>query len=295
MAQGHIIPFLALAHRLEQVADTRYTITLVTTQLNIHNIKHSLPQSSSIHLVGIPFSGGDGYGLPPGVENTHALPYHLLPNFFEACLSLKPAFRKLISDLCSDHNGRRRPLCIIADMFLGWSEEIALEFGVFNAIFCCGGGFGFACFHSLWLNLPHQRNMASAADEISLPDFPEASRIHVTQMSEYLRVADGSDKYSMILRKLLSFWLKADAILFNTVEELEQSTGLMYFRRKFGRDVVWAIGPVVLPVRKSVKEAGITSEMCAKWLDSNPERSVIYVAFGSQNTISTFLLNLILN
>lgn len=104
-------------------------------------------------------------------------------------------------------------------------------------------------------------------------------------MSEYLRVADGSDKYSRILRKLLSFWLEADAILFNTVEELEQSTGLMYFRRKFGRHVVWPIGPVVLAATGSGEEAGITAEMCTKWLDPKPEKSVLYVSFGSQNTI----------
>ncbi|KAK3205112.1 hypothetical protein Dsin_019158 [Dipteronia sinensis] len=48
-----------------------------------------------------------------------------------------------------------------------------------------GGGFGFACFYSLWLNLPH-RNTDS--DEFLLPDFPEASKIHATQLSEFLKV-----------------------------------------------------------------------------------------------------------
>ncbi|PON89238.1 UDP-glucuronosyl/UDP-glucosyltransferase [Trema orientale] len=284
MAQGHIIPFLALAHRLEQVTNKYYTITLVTTQLNIPKLRLSLPPNSSIELAGIPFPG-DGYGLPPGVENTDALPYHLISNFFEASLSLEPSFRKLISDLCSHQNGRRRPFCIVADIFFGWSVDIAREFGVFHAIFSGGGGFGIACYYSVMQNLPHRRNGAVGGDEFSLPDFPEASRIHVTQVSEYLRVSDGSDKHSIIVRKLLSFWFSTDAMLFNTVEELEQSTGLLYFRRIFGRDVVWAIGPVVSQVRRPVKEAGVTSEACTKWLDSKPEKSVLYVSFGSQHTI----------
>ncbi|XP_062083200.1 UDP-glycosyltransferase 92A1-like [Humulus lupulus] len=286
MAQGHIIPFLALAHQLSQTRNNYYSVTLVTTQLNIPQVRLSLPPNSSIHVVGIPFSG-DGYGIPSGVENTDSLPhYHLLTNFFEASLSLKPQFRKIISDLCSHANGRHRPLCIITDMFFGWTEEVAREFGVFNAIFCGCGGFGLACFYSLWMNLSHRGNGASMSDEISLPDFPEAGKIHVTQMSEFLRVADGTDKFSTVFRKLLLSWPKADAIVFNTVEQLEQSNGLAYFRRILGKDVVFSIGPIFSPVARSEKTTGITSEKCIQWLDSRPKKSVLYISFGSQNTIS---------
>ncbi|XP_062083199.1 UDP-glycosyltransferase 92A1-like [Humulus lupulus] len=286
MAQGHIIPFLALAHRLSQARNNYYTVTLVTTQLNIPQLRLSLPPNSSIHVVGIPFSG-DGYGIPSGVENTDSLPYHLMPNFFEASLSLKPHFRKLISDLCSNPNGRHRPLCIITDMFFSWTEEVASEFGVFNAIFCGCGGFGLACFYSLWMNLPHRSDGAAmSGDEISLPDFPEAGKIHVTQMSESLQVADGTDKFYNVLRKLLLSWSKADAIVFNTVEQLEQRNGLAYFRRMMGKDMVLSIGPIFSPITRSEKTTGITSEKCIKWLDSKPKKSVLYISFGSQNTIS---------
>ncbi|EXB48394.1 UDP-glycosyltransferase 92A1 [Morus notabilis] len=276
MAQGHIIPFIALANQLQKKHNC--TITFVTTKLNIPKISSSLPPNSSIHLLTIPFCGS-GHGLPPGVENTDVLPYHLLPNFFQASFSLKPSFRKLISDLSP------RPLCIIADMFFGWSHEIAREFGVFHALFCGGGAFGFACFHSLWLNLPHLKNVTN--ETITVPDFPEASRIHVTQMSENLRDANG-DKFTAVIQKLLSLWENADAMLFNTVEELEAKTGLLYFRRKLGRPA-WPIGPVVLPVlaRKEGAIITFTSEMCIKWLDSKPAWSVLYVSFGSMNTIST--------
>lgn len=118
---------------------------------------------------------------------------------------------------------------------------------------------------------------------ITVPDFPEASRIHVTQMSENLRKADGGDKFLVVIQKLLSQWENADAMLFNTVEELETMTGLLYFRRKLGRPV-WPIGPVVLPA--ATKEGGIMTELCTKWLDTQPAKSVLYVSFGSQNTIS---------
>ncbi|KAL5567196.1 hypothetical protein UlMin_030360 [Ulmus minor] len=277
MAQGHIIPFLALANLLQQRQN--YTITFVSTPLNIQKIKLSLPPNTPIRLLSIPFSGSN-YGLPPGVENTDSLPYHLVPKFCQASFSLEPSFRNLISDLFSDQNRHLRPLCIIADIFLGWSSEIAREFGVFHALFCGGGGFGYACFYSLWLNLPHRK---TNSEQFSLPDFSEASTIHVSQMSEILQKSDGSDSFSLFNQKMLSQWENTDGILFNTVEDLDK-TGLGYFRRKIGRKI-WAIGPVLLPVdgqSRAGKEDGIT-----KWLDSKPEKSVLYISFGSQNTISS--------
>ncbi|KAF3434081.1 hypothetical protein FNV43_RR25184 [Rhamnella rubrinervis] len=126
------------------------------------------------------------------------------------------------------------------------------------------------------------------SEEIMFPDFPEVSSIHVTQISELMRVADGNDSASKFYLEVLPEWSKADGILFNTVEDLDK-TGLTYFRRKTGRSV-WAVGPVSLSNDNpphARKGAGITSDMCIKWLNSKPTKSVLYVSFGSQNTIST--------
>ncbi|KAJ4724183.1 Glycosyltransferase [Melia azedarach] len=280
MAQGHIIPFLALALQLENT--NKYTITFVNTPLNIKKLKSSLPPDSSIHLLEIPFNSID-HNLPPCTENTDSVPYHLIPDLLNASLSFKSHFRKLITDLIREQD-EHKPLAIITGMYYGWCQEIAQELGVFHAIFIGGGGFGFACYYSLWLNLPH-RNTDS--DEFVLPDFPEASRIHVTQTAEHLRNADGSDSFSVFLKKVLPLWSNADGILVNTVEEFD-NIGLTYFRRKLSRPV-WPIGPVLLSTGSkagSGKEFGISAEVCRNWLDSKPLNSVLYVSFGSQNTIA---------
>ncbi|KAJ4724184.1 Glycosyltransferase [Melia azedarach] len=211
MAQGHLIPFLALALRLENT--NKYTITFVNTPLNIKKLKSSLPPDSSIHLLEIQFNSID-HNLPPCTENTDSIPFHLFPSFLRATSSLKFHFKALISDLIREQNGQK-PLCIIADMFFGWCEEIAKELGVFHALFLGGGGFGFACFYSLWQNLPHRK---TDSDEFLLPDFPEASIIDVSQMSKYLIETDGNDSFSVFYRQLLLFWKNADGILVNTVE-----------------------------------------------------------------------------
>ncbi|KAH7560498.1 hypothetical protein JRO89_XS10G0031400 [Xanthoceras sorbifolium] len=279
MAQGHIIPFLALAFQL--IKTNKYTITFVNTHKNINKLRSSLPPNSSFNLLEIPFNSSD-HNLPPDTENTDSVPYNMAPNLIEATLSFKPHFRKLVSDLVSEENGQRKPLCIITDMFFGWCAEIAQEFGVFHAIFIGGGGFGFACYYSLWMNLPHRNNTDSDGFFL-LPDFPESSRLHVTQLTDYLRVAD----HGMVLKKVLSPWKNVDGILVNTVEELD-NIGLMYFRREIGRQV-WPIGPVLLSTgseARAGKELGISQDVCKNWLDSKPCSSVLYVSFGSQNTIA---------
>ncbi|GMY16370.1 UDP-glycosyltransferase 92A1-like [Fagus crenata] len=280
MAQGHIIPFLALALHIEQ--KKKYTITLVNTPLNIKKLRSSLPPNSSIRLLEIPFSSSD-YGLPPNTENTDALPYHLVIHLIQASTSLKTSFKKLIENLIEQGDS---PLCIIADIFFGWTASVAKDLNLFHAIFSGASGYGLACYYSIWMNLPHRNDVDS--DEFYLPDFAEASRIHVTQLATSMREADGTDAWSIFHRKKnLLEWVNSDGILFNTVEEFD-FVGLSYFKRKLGKPA-WPIGPVLLSHKSQArvgKEGGTSSELCIEWLNTKPLNSVLYVSFGSMNTIS---------
>ncbi|RVX13023.1 UDP-glycosyltransferase 92A1 [Vitis vinifera] len=96
MAQGHIIPFLALALEIEKKRGC--TITFVTTPLNLKKLQSSIPSNSSIVLLEIPFCSSD-HGLPPNTDNTDVLPQSLMSCLDEASLSLKSPFRNLISNL----------------------------------------------------------------------------------------------------------------------------------------------------------------------------------------------------
>ncbi|XXG67924.1 hypothetical protein AAC387_Pa06g1154 [Persea americana] len=77
MAQGHIIPFIALAKLLEH--RTHYTITFATSPHNIPAVQSALPPNTTIHLAAFPFNGSDD-GLPPAAENTNTLPFTLPPS-----------------------------------------------------------------------------------------------------------------------------------------------------------------------------------------------------------------------
>ncbi|CAK9140160.1 unnamed protein product [Ilex paraguariensis] len=277
MAQGHIIPFLALALKLEQ--QKGYTIAFVNTPLNIHKLKASLPPNSSIRFLEIPFNSTD-HGLPPNSETTESLSPLLMYQFVESSPSLKPAFTKLMSNLVKEQHGRP-PLCVISDMFFGWSAAVAHKFGSFHAIFNAGGCYGMAIFHTMWLNLPHF-NVSS--DEVSLPGFPEGYSFQVKKLPVSLRTVPGPWEFAL---KMFREWLETDAMLFNTVEEIDQ-TGLKYFRKQFSCSV-WALGPILSPLgskARAGKEAATISNLCIRWLDTKPANSVLYVAFGSQNTPS---------
>ncbi|KAL0459269.1 UNVERIFIED_CONTAM: Crocetin glucosyltransferase 3 [Sesamum latifolium] len=195
MAQGHIIPFLALAHHIEQMG---YAVTFVNTPLNIKKLNKSLPPppSSSIELVEIPFNCAE-HGLPPETENTDSGPYNLFIRLIEAIPTLELPFRKLLSDLIETGE---KPVCVVSDFLFGWAADVAHEFGIFHAIFSVSSGFGMACCYSLRLNLPHK---CTDNVEFSLPDFPEAGKVHVTQMPFPMLAAGEDDPMTKFQRKNL--------------------------------------------------------------------------------------------
>lgn len=280
MAQGHLLPFLALALQLERKG---FSIIFINTPLIIKKLKLSIPETSSIQFLEIPFDFSE-HGLPPDAEDTDNLPYNLVMKVLEISPLFEIPFRKLLEDLVNEERGLK-PLCIIADFLFGWTADVARDLGIFHAIFSGAGGFGLGCYYSMWLNLPQRHNDKG---EFKLPDFPEAGKFHVTQLSPSLLIADGSDPYSIFQQKWLPAWANADGFLFNTVEDLDK-IGLVYFRRKLGIPV-WAVGPVFLPVDEKAKadkqQRGISPQECIEWLDTKPINSVLYISFGLQTTIS---------
>ncbi|XP_077210349.1 UDP-glycosyltransferase 92A1-like [Tasmannia lanceolata] len=278
MAQGHLIPFMELARLLQK--RTRCTITLVNTPVNIKKLRASLPSDKSIHLAELPFCSSD-HGLPPNTENTDSLPSHRFIDLFEASQTLQPYFEQLLSKICEETNPSH--VCIISDMFYGWTVEVANKHGVFHSFFICSGAYGTAVYFELWLHLPHS---LTDSEEFLLPGFPEARHIHRSQLPNHLKLADGTDRWSKFLKRELSFWLRSDGFLINTVEEFEL-IGLGYFRRKMSRPV-WPIGPITSDKEASVrKNPGIPVDHCVEWLNLHRPCSVLYISFGSQNSIST--------
>ncbi|KAI3980471.1 hypothetical protein MKX01_038643 [Papaver californicum] len=215
MAQGHLIPYLALALKIQ----SKFGYTLQ---------KSLPPNNSNINLVSLPYCSSH-HNLPPNSENTDVLPYTIIINLFD-----------------SSHlvNLSTPPLCIISDMFFGWTVEIAKEFGIFHSVFVTGGAYGMAIYYSIRLNQPQLQN--ESEDEFLLPDFPQDLRIHRSQL--------------------------ANNVL--------QATGQSWVKIQFGQ-------LDLLVIMHSLKYRATSTDLSIQWLDGHEEKSVLYVSFGSQNTISS--------
>lgn len=270
MAQGHITPFINLANIITKL-HPNYSFTLVNTPANIKNIKSSLPDDSNISLKSLPFDPSS-HNLPPNGENCSVLPFCLFVDLFVASETLQPAFEKLLLDITEEDG--EVPFCIVADYFMAWSVESAHKLGIFHSVFVTTSAYGNATFLSIGLHSPQSK---TTEDEFTLPNFPEI-RLHKTQLTPFLVNADGNDRFSLFYKRQIAFSKLSDAILVSTVRELEP-LGLKMQQQLF-EVPIYAVGPLVeLSHFRSV-------DYVQEWLDKKSESSVLYISFGSQNTIN---------
>lgn len=115
-------------------------------------------------------------------------------------------------------------------------------------------------------------------DEFFLPEYPEIV-LHKTQLPKYWLDDNTSKPWGDFLQSQTLLCYKTDAMLANTVEEVE-FTGLGMLRKTF-KIPFWPIGPLL---RAPDTSAG-RDDSIINWLDSHEVGSVLFVSFGSQNTI----------
>lgn len=146
MAQGHLIPFLALAKQILLKFD--FKITIATTPLNAGYLRTAIaktsnppPRISQIHLSELPYNSSD-HGFPPNIENTEALTLNQIALFYQSTASLEPHFRTLIHHIAAADGGP--PVCIISDVFMSWANDVAKSSGTVNVTFTTGGAYGTA-------------------------------------------------------------------------------------------------------------------------------------------------------
>ncbi|KAK1267609.1 Crocetin glucosyltransferase 3 [Acorus gramineus] len=284
MAQGHIIPFVELAKLIHH--RRRCTITVVSTPSNIRALTSSFPSTPTFRLVPLPFDPTH-HSLSSSDESSDTLPTHHIVRLLHASRSLRPAFSLLLSDILSSPSAPSR-LCVIADIFTSWACEVAESLSVYHAVFTTCGGYGTTAYFSLWQHLPHAH---TDADEFAVPGFPNSFRLRRSQLSSYMRAADGADQWSAFFQPAIATSLKSKSMLCNSVEEVE-TTGFRLLRDYTGLRV-YDVGPL-LPFpddkkssyKRAGKAHGLSVDACVELLDAHPPNSVLYVSFGSQNTIS---------
>ncbi|CAL4963953.1 unnamed protein product [Urochloa decumbens] len=280
--QGHLASFLAIARLLVRELPGA-AVTLVSTPRNVAAMRSSLQaveHSSSINFHALPFVPAD-HGLPAGCESTSSLPVPAFIKLFEAFETLEPAFDAYLSGLRGDD------ICVVADVFVAWTVCAARRRGCAHAVAVSCGALGTAIFHALWSHMPALPFTASDSDggdgTLRLPELPPGMVLERSQLSPaFLFRGELSDRWTAFYHRTMRHGHRTDAVLANTVEELEP-TGLAMMRRALANGKVkvpvWPIGPLVRGDDDS-DNGGVL-----RWLDSQPPSSVLYISFGSQNTI----------
>ncbi|KAF8721314.1 hypothetical protein HU200_023247 [Digitaria exilis] len=287
LAQGHLIPFLNLAKRLEtQAHRRRLEVTILSTPRNVASLRRAVPAGSRIGFAELPFSPSD-HGLPPDTESTEVVPLDAFPTFFFATEKLRPAFEALVTELVA--RAGRRNVCVLADIFLGWTAESAKALGVQHRVFLTSGAYASAASFSIWLHPP---TFAGAGDdEQPLHDFPDEDvRVRYEDFLNVVVTEDpATDPMMAFLCRMVTLnFTHSGGLVVNTSEEIEPK-GLRLIGKLSGLPT-FAVGPLIgvvaaAPPEDQAAARNEDEDGCIKFLDSKPAASVLYVSFGSQNTI----------
>uniref|UniRef100_A0ACD5ZAH0 Uncharacterized protein n=1 Tax=Avena sativa TaxID=4498 RepID=A0ACD5ZAH0_AVESA len=273
-AHGHLPGILAVA-RLIRHAFPEVTITLVCTERNVPALRASSSSSSSIvdDIHALPFAPSD-HGLPADNESTSTLQVAQFITLFEAFESLEPAFDAFIAGLLA-REGAGGGVCVVSDPTVAWTVDVAQRRGCAHALYLCCGAFGTAILHALWRNMPA---LPFGPDGLlHLPEHPEVV-LHRSQLSSTFLEADGADRWTAYQHRRMQHAYRTDAVIINTVEELDP-TGLAMVRRALG-DIV-----PVFPVGPLVRDSDEETHDVLGWLDTQQPASVLYISFGSQNAL----------
>ncbi|WOL06172.1 crocetin glucosyltransferase 3-like [Canna indica] len=281
LAHGHLTPCLDLV-RLLSVRYPHLTLTLVTTSGNLPFLRR-LRLPPALRFAALPFDPSD-HGLPPDTNTTFALPSHLVTIFNHAVMnSLPPHFRRLLSELIADES-LPPLLCVIADMFLGWTAPVAEELGVFHATLYTSGPYAMSIYYSLWINLPHiGGGDDDEDDEIAIPGIPGVT-VRRGQLNPKMRAARSMDHPSArFVRVQAESGRRSRATLWNTAEVIEKPFLDAWSRSS--DQPVYAVGPLFSAAGRPARDDDGLAAECLAWLDAQAPRSVVYVSFGSQNRL----------
>ncbi|KAK6232532.1 hypothetical protein SCA6_002605 [Theobroma cacao] len=278
MAQGHMTPMIDIARLLAQQG---VIVTIVTTPHNAARFKSTLDRAIesglSIRLAEFRFPCAEA-GLPEGCENFDMLPsFSLALNFFQAANMLEKPVQKLFEELMP------RPSCIISDVVLSYTLDIANRFQIPRIVFNGGCCFLLLCLHNLLVSKIYER-ITSESEYFVVPNMPDRVEFTKAQIPEvmYGNLKDFSEQ-------LKSTAQASYGVVINTFEEMEPEYVKEY--RKARGNKVWCIGPVSLCNNDALdkaergNKATVDEHKCLRWLDSQKPGSVIYACLGSQSNV----------
>ncbi|GJY07361.1 7-deoxyloganetin glucosyltransferase-like protein [Tanacetum coccineum] len=283
--QGHINPMLKLAKILHSKG---FLITFVNTEFNHERLIRSRGSDAVRSLPSFRFETiPDGLSSPQNYDVTQDVPT-MAKSVDETALV---PFKSLLTKINASYS---HVTCIVADIFMVFTVEAAKEFNIPEILFWTSGAGSLICYDQ-YPNLL-EKGLFPLKDSSYLEngyldtviDFiPTMGGMRLKDVPHFIRIIYPGDEFMVqFIESLLERAKKADAIVFNTFNELE---GEILDTLSTIFPPCYALGPLNVLENKIGDEAlaSIKTNLwkedheCIKWLDSKADASVIYVNFGS--------------
>lgn len=301
LSQGHMIPMMDIARILAQQQGV--TVTVITTPQNASRFTSAFTRSnksgSQIRLVELQFPYKEA-GLPEGCENLDMLSsLGSALSFFNAASTLEKPVEKLFEEKL-----KPSPSCIISDMCLPFTANIATKFNIPRISFLGQSCFSLLCLYNLGIHKALLQNIATETEYFVLPGIPDKVVMTKSQIPGPGSAATKSEEnWGEFYAKTGAAEMASYGVVMNSFEELEPAYAREYKKVKKGK--VWCIGPVSLCNKDQLDKAERGNNnnnnnekdhsvdelnYCMKWLDLKKPRSVIYVCLGSMCNLTPLQL-----
>lgn len=267
-SQGHINPLLQFAKRL---ASKGVKATFATTRYTV----------KSVHAANIavePISDGfdDGGFAQAQKEDVY------IKGFRENG-------SRTLSQIISKYQNSGSPItCVVYDSFLPWALDVARQHGIYGASFFTNSVAVCAIFCHI-----HHGSLALPVKQEDVPlQLPGLPALNSPDMPSFIKAPESYPAYLAMKMSQYSNLEKADWIFNNSFEELEGEAAKSVSE-------LWPaklIGPMVPSAYLDGRIEGDggygaslwkpLSEHCIRWLKMKPQKSVVYISFGSMVSLS---------
>ncbi|KAG9144367.1 hypothetical protein Leryth_025073 [Lithospermum erythrorhizon] len=291
-AQGHINPFLKLAKILHCRG---FHITYVNTEYNHKRLLRTRGPNSLDGLLDFRFEA-----IPDGLESSEVV--DATQDIPSLCESISKNFLAPFCYLISRLNNEGPPVtCLVADGCMSFSTKAAEQFGIPVVLFWTPSAcsvLAYAHYHRLvdlgYTPLKDSSYVTNGYLETTIDWIPGMKDIRLRDLPSFIRTTDSNDILLNFMINEVANMAKGSAVVLNTFEALEndvlKALSSMYTR-------VYTIGPLQLLSHNITKDnhklRSICSNLwkeepgCIDWLNTQSNRSVVYVNFGSITVMNT--------
>ncbi|KAL3642119.1 hypothetical protein CASFOL_012934 [Castilleja foliolosa] len=269
-SQGHVNPMLQFCKRLAS-KDVKPTLTLTNF------ISKSLNPKSDVIAFDTFSDGFDegGFNQSDGAED------------YLARLEIEGS--KSLDQLIKSYQNSSNPIdCIVYDSFLFWALDLAKKYGIKGASFftqACMVNYVYYYIHHGVLTLP-----VSTPPAVELPGLPP---LELSDMPSFIYVPGSYPAYFKMIVKQFVNLEKADFVLVNTFYKLEMDA----VNSMSKVCPILTIGPTIPSFYLDNRVENDNSydislfqsdppTTIINWLNTKPQGSVVYIAFGSMANLS---------